>query len=242
MTRSANAQPAVPATEFPWGGVSILLVLAVLLGGLARLGAQPLRLELYGDLQRTQNGAIAAQLRPVLEKGFFTASAREVLSELEALPWIAGAQAEFLWPDRLALWVQEHRPLAAIESGGVLTDAGTVIATTTTDTLPVVRGKQHRAKDIAEVLQLVKEACAACVVRGLELRAGNQLSLQLAWSGHVMRVELGRPDWRNALERLTTHALPALQPRLAQVETIDLRYRHAFAVRWSEEVSMEQQS
>ncbi len=238
----ADHEHGAQAAEFPWGGVSILVVLAILFGGLARLGAQPLRLELYGDLQRTANGAIAAQLRPVLEKGFFAASADEIQADLQALPWVAQAQAEFLWPDRLALRVREHRPLAAIENGGVLTDAGTVIATTTSEPLPVVRGTQHRAKDIAEVLQLVKEACAACAVRGLELRAGNQLSLQLAWEGHAMRVELGRPDWRDALERLTAHALPELQPRLQQVETIDLRYRHAYAVRWNEEGNMEQQS
>ncbi len=231
-----------PAAEFPWGGVSILVVLAILFGGLARLGAQPLRLELYGDLQRTEGGAIAAQLRPVLEKGFFAASSDQIHDELATLPWVADTQAEFLWPDRLALRVQEHQPIALIESGGVLTEDGTIIAATAKDALPVVRGTQHRAKDIAEVLRLVKEACGDCALQGLEMRGGNQLQLQLSWAGHAVLVELGRPDWRDALERLTTYALPVLQPQLARVKAIDMRYRHAYAVRWNKEGNMENQS
>ncbi len=238
----ANDQSVDSMAEFPWGGVSILVVLAILFGGLARLGAQPLRLELYGDLKRTDSAAVAAQLRPALEKGFFAASTQQINRNLEALPWVAGAEAEFLWPDRLALRITEHRPLAAVENGGVLTAAGTVISAAVSDTLPVVRGTQRRAKDIADVLRMVKEACDDCVVQGLEMRGGNQLRLQLAWAGHVIRVELGRPDWREALTRLTTHALPELRPQLDRVQTIDMRYRHAYAVRWNNEGNMGNQS
>lgn len=226
------------AAEFPWGGVSILIVLAILFGGLARLGAQPLRLELYGDLQRTDAGFVAAQLQPALQGGFFAVSSTEVQEQLRGVPWVESAQAEFLWPDRVALHIQEHTPLAAIDGGGVLTEAGTIIAVDAPDSLPVVRGTQRRTQDIAEVLRLVQDACADCAVRGLEMRGGQQLRLQLTWAEHELRVELGRPDWRDAMERLTTYALPALRERLASVDTIDMRHRHAFAVRWNKEGTM----
>lgn len=231
----ANEVLSDSVAEFPWGGVSILIVLAILFGGLARLGAQPLQLELYGDLQRSEAGAITAELRPALQAGFFAASSAEVRAQLAEVPWVEAAQTEFLWPDRLALHITEHTPLAAIEGGGVITKAGTIIDVPAPGGLPIVRGTQHRTQDIAEVLRLVQEACADCAVRGLEIRGGQQLRLQLTWADHALRVELGRPDWRDAMARLTNHALPALREQLARVETIDMRYRHAYAVRWNEE-------
>ena len=231
MTRAAS-QWETTAAEFPWGAAAIIVVLAVLFGGLARLGAQPLRLELYGSLQHTDVAALSATLEPLLQEGFFAADAEAIAQAIEGQGWVRDMESERLWPNRLAVRVQEHVPLALVETGGVLMADGSVIDSPFDAALPRVRSTPQRLKEIAGVMQLVAERCADCELQRLELREGNQLRLTLAWDGQAVDVELGRPDWAAALRRLTEHALPELRSQLPQVAVIDMRHRHAYAVRW----------
>lgn len=229
--------------RFPWGAAAIVVLLAVLIGGLVRQGAEPLRLELYGDFTRSGAPAIADALEQARQGGFFATSAAQVEAALDTLPWVAGADIEFLWPDRLALRLREHAPLANLAAGGVLSRQGTVLAVPALPALPTVSATPGRLDEIAALLREVGGACAGCAVHGLTLRAGNQLALSLGWApAQRVDVELGRPDWAPALRRLTESALPALRPELSRVAAIDLRYRHAFAVRWNAPATPEEDS
>lgn len=226
-------------TDFPWGAAAILLLLAVLLGGLARLGAQPLRIELYGDYGRTGAPAIAERLDALRAQGFFGLRHAEVQQALADLPWLEGVETEFLWPDRLALALRERQPLANLVDGGVLAADGRVLPVEPLPSLPQVRAAAYRLGEIAALMQEISSHCAGCQIAALDLRAGNQLAVQLAWDGRPIAIELGRPDWAAALKRLTAQALPALRPELDKVAAIDLRHRHSFAVRWVEAPSTE---
>nr|MBV6629244.1 FtsQ-type POTRA domain-containing protein [Oceanococcus sp. HetDA_MAG_MS8] len=218
--------------EFPWGLAVLLMLLALLLLGLARLGAQPLQLELYGELERTPASQLHQALLPELQRGFFAARPEEVAAIAQSLPWVATTQQEYLWPNRLALAVEEHEPVANLRSGGVLLRDGSSIAQPAVAGLPMVAAAPQRRDRVAAALRYVRERCAPCEVQAMTLHPGQQLGLTLGWDTATIAVELGRPDWDQALERLVQLALPALQPELDRVAAIDLRHRHAFAVRW----------
>lgn len=230
--------------EFPWGAAAFILILAILFGGLARLSNEPLRVELYGQFQQIAAPDIHAALKPIVSGGFFGTSRPAVREELNALPWVRSVDLEILWPNRLAVRLVEHQPVAAMASGGVLVEGGSVVPVDVPGelTLPLVKAEGARLPEVAGVLGEVREACAGCRIDGLVLRAGNQLRLDLRWEGQPIQVELGRPDWRVALARLTEQALPMLRNRLNAVEAIDMRHRHAFAVRWLESTEGELKS
>lgn len=222
--------------EFPWGLAVLLMLLALLLLGLARLGAQPLRLELYGELERTSAAELHQALLPELQRGFFAARPEQVAAIAQALPWVAQAEQEYLWPNRLALAIQEHQPVANLQGGGVLLRDGSSIAQPPVPALPMVSAAPERRSRVAAALRYVRERCAQCEVRAMTLHPGQQLGLTLNWGNASIAVELGRPDWDQALERLVQLALPSLQDDLDRVAAIDLRHRHAFAVRWRTDV------
>lgn len=234
MSRHDSAADARVPMDVPWGAMLMLVVLAVLFGGLARLGAQPLSLELYGALEYTRMADLDAAVQPALQEGFFSVESQAIQTAVGQLPWVATVRTERLWPDRLAMHVKEHTPVAQLADGGVLTAAGSKLDVPTPEdlALPVVRSHPSRLADMVVVLREMAAGCAGCRVERLILRPGNQLALHLNWDGQSVAVELGRPDWERALHRLTTHALPVLRPRLADVRSIDMRHRHAYAVQW----------
>lgn len=235
----SRAVEAFEHADFPWGAVTIVLVLAVLFGALARLGAQPLRLEVYGEIEHADVAAMTETMAPLLRQGFFGLRERELEESLRNMPWVRKSDSELLWPNRLAVHLVEHRVVARMEAGGVLVDGGEVIDASVAGDLPVVRSTPSRTADIASVLKLVQSACPGCQISRLELRPGDQLHLSLQWQENPVDVELGRPKWEPALRRLTEHALPELGGRLADVALIDLRHRHAYAVRWRNKTQQE---
>lgn len=231
MSRTVDA---IEHADFPWGAVSVLVVLAVLFGGLARLGGQPLQLEVYGNVRYADMDQMTETMHPLLQQGFFGLRKQQLNEALRQIPWIRESEAELLWPNRLALRLVEHQVVARMESGGVLVDGGDVIDQEVEGHWPVVQSTVNRRADVVDVLTLVATACPQCTLSRLELRPGDQLRLSLLWQQNPIEVELGRPSWEPALNRLTNHALPELGDRLAEVALIDLRHRHAYAVRWRE--------
>ena len=121
MARTAN--PPLPALPFDVRlaqvGANVLLALlaAALLGGaalwLVRLPAFDLRgIVIEGDLAHNSPLTMRAIVAPKLSGSFLSLDLARARAAFETVPWVRRATVRRLWPDRLAVQIEEHRVAA----------------------------------------------------------------------------------------------------------------------------------
>jgi cell division protein FtsQ len=208
---------------------------------LARVPSLPLRQVVFAqELLHTRRGEIEQVLPGVLKGNFFSVNLEEVRGELERLPWVRKVELRRVWPARLEVKVEEHRPAARWGEGRdeLVNTFGEVFAATAPEAdvakLPLLYGPQGTAP---EVLKRYGEFVGA--FKTLEQKPVQvKLSPRLAWQvklGNGMLVEMGREQQKSAvsvrLQRFVAF-YPELVARYAvQPAVVDLRYPNGFAVR-----------
>lgn len=223
----------------------ILAAAAVLLAAtavwLVRVPALPVLLVVFAEpLAHTRQAEIEQVLPPALKGNFFSLNLDTVRGALETLPWVRKVEVRRIWPARLEVKVEEHRPAARWGEGrGELVDTyGEVfIAVPSAEellALPLLYGPPGTA---AEVLKYYSEFAESFQSVGEGL-AQVTLSPRLAWQlklANGMRVEMGREQPKAPvgvrLQRFI-EVYPATVAQQAERPTVvDLRYPNGFAMR-----------
>jgi cell division protein FtsQ len=114
---------ALPADVRLMNGVSAIVygmaALALAAAGvlwLARAPWFPVRaIQLEGDLHRSSVTTIRANTTPRLKGNFFSFDLAAARAAFESVPWVRRAVVRRVWPDRLAVRLEEHRPAARWE-------------------------------------------------------------------------------------------------------------------------------
>jgi cell division protein FtsQ len=93
--------------------VAGVLLAALLLNALSRLPAFSLRaIRIEGDVLRNGASTIRANAAPQLAGNFFTTDLARGRLAFESVPWVRQAVVRRVWPNRLAVQLEEHRPAA----------------------------------------------------------------------------------------------------------------------------------
>jgi cell division protein FtsQ len=121
----AMASLAEPQRQMPFdirlmnGAASVLFALvglALLAAGMQWLARAPwlsIRvIQLEGDLQRNSVATIRANAAPRLAGNFLSIDLDKARAAFESVPWVRQATLRRIWPDRLAVRLAEHRPVA----------------------------------------------------------------------------------------------------------------------------------
>src|SRR5215467_13099023 len=101
-------------------GIIAILPLGAVLGGIVALViwlGQPERfplrvIEIQDNLKWTSTEVIRQTVSEFISRGFFGLDVGAVQAHLSALPWIASASVQRVWPDRLVISLKEQIPLA----------------------------------------------------------------------------------------------------------------------------------
>ncbi|HSN33202.1 MAG TPA: cell division protein FtsQ/DivIB [Ideonella sp.] len=118
-----DAAVPLPA-DIRWtNALATLLFAGVAALGLAALGAflarQPLfairSIEVAGDVARNSVSTIRANALPQLAGNFFSLDLGAARRAFESVPWVRRAVVRRVWPDRLEVRLEEHRPAALWE-------------------------------------------------------------------------------------------------------------------------------
>ncbi|MBI5259079.1 MAG: FtsQ-type POTRA domain-containing protein [Burkholderiales bacterium] len=210
---------------------------------LTRLPVFALRgIKIEGDVARNSVSTIRANAAPKLSGNFFTLDLQKSRAAFEAVPWVRHAVVRRVWPNRLAVQLEEHRAAAlwATEDGNdkLVNSHGEVfeanIGDVEDEALPRFAGPAGSAPQILALYRRLQPVLA-------QLNAGDVDELQLS----------GRGSWRAELEggavielgRGTDDELIARTERfvrtLSQVtghyqrplESADLRHADGYAVR-----------
>lgn len=197
-------------------------------------------IELTGELTRSSADTVRANAAPKLAGNFFTLDLDRAQAAFEAVPWVRRAAVQRVWPDRIRVTLEEHRPAAWwLEEGHdrLVNLHGEVFQANPGDVeeegLPVLRGPEGSA---AEVLAMQRRLLPLFSELGLGI---EQLRLSVRGSWRVLleggaQVELGRGSEEEVVARAQVFGstVPQLIARYERpLEYADLRHADGYALR-----------
>jgi cell division protein FtsQ len=226
-------------------GVFLLAAAALLAAGVLWLTRAPLftirSIQVDGDLNRNSISTIRANAMPQLKGNFFSLSLQKGRAAFEAVPWVRQAVVRRVWPNRLAVRLEEHHAAAIwqgeegndrlVNNFGEVFDAN--VGDVEEDGLPSFAGPDGTA---AEMLSMYGKLQP--VLRTLEqgidtLRLSGRGSWRVELDGGA-EIELGRGSEAEVLARCErfTRTLAQVTGRYRQpLEYADLRHADGYAVR-----------
>jgi cell division protein FtsQ len=217
-------------------GLVAMPVIAVINGW---IGAErwPLRtLRVVGDLQRVDDAALRAAVRPHAQRGFFAVRLADAQAAVAKLPWVEHAQVRKQWPDVLIVRVVEHRPFAWWGEHRLLSERGTIFPAqgiAAPKGLPRFEGPESAAADLIAFYNEARAmfAPAGIDIAALRIDARGSRSMRLSNGAELL---LGRDDARLRLARFA-RLLPQLQAQSGRaLARADLRYTNGFALIWQD--------
>ncbi len=252
MARAANLSPhraLPPDVRLVNVTASVLAVLGGLLvaaAALLWLARQPFfairSINVDGDVGRNSVSTIRANAAPRLTGNFLTLDLPAVRRAFESVPWVRHAVVQRVWPNRLRVRLEEHRPVALwgggepgseklVNSFGEVFEAN--VGDVEDDTLPTLEGPDGSSAHVLAVLDRLGPAFAP-----LEARIdGLQLSSRGSWQATLDNgavVEIGRGSDDEVMAR-TARFVSTVRQVTARykrpLEYADLRHTDGYAVR-----------
>jgi cell division protein FtsQ len=199
-------------------------------------------IRLDDDGARSTVAAVRAAALPKLSGNFYSIDLAQGRQAFEAVPWVRRAVVRRVWPDRLVVAVEEHRPVALwhvddaddklVNVQGEVFEANP--GDVEDDALPVLAGPPGSAPQVLAMYQRLAPL--------LQDLVGNLATLSLSQGGSWQaeldtgtRIELGRGSDAEVQARVERFArtLPAAAAKLPQrpLQAADLRHRDGYALR-----------
>lgn len=237
--------PDVRMIQFATGLVAaaaVGLLLAAVAGWVARQPVFAFRaIRLDGEVSRNSAATIRANIASRLSGNFFTLDLQSARKAFEDLPWVRHAVVHRIWPNRLEVTLEEHRP-AAVWKGDEGNDRlvntyGEVFEANVGDVddegLPEFSGDEANAP---EMLAMYRRLNPVFEPLGLEI-AGLALSGRGSWEAELdngATVEIGRGSVDEVQARCERFVRTATQAsaRLPRGWSLaDLRHTDGYALR-----------
>jgi cell division protein FtsQ len=201
-------------------------------------------IELEGELTRTSAATLRANAAPRLRGNFFGVDLQQGRAAFEAVPWVRRAVVRRVWPDRLVVHIEEHRP-AALWQGSDPAERGDRIVNTfgevfqanvgdvEDEALPALAGPEGSAAEVLAMYRRLQPLFA-----GAEMNIESlQLSGRGSWrgrfdSGAVVELGRGSVDEVGSRSERFVRTLPQVAGRYGQpLMSADLRHADGYALR-----------
>lgn len=230
--------------QLPWGqirrGLGFLLLVAVLAGVYFKL-ADPDTL----PIQKIRaQGSFVHVDEPMLQRvvgvihgGYFNVDVAQVQADVERLPWVDKASVRRVWPDTLAISVQEQQTLAIWQDGGLINPRGELFSPapeTYPAGLPVLMGPQGLHRIVLARYRTAEPLLGKLGLRVTKLSLDARRAVQLQLH-NGMTLVLGRHDYAQRLQRFIDVYPKLLAPRAGELARVDLRYTNGLAVTWKQQ-------
>ncbi|HJV64074.1 MAG TPA: cell division protein FtsQ/DivIB [Albitalea sp.] len=252
MVRAAAFSPAPPlipsdvrmmhATANALFVVAGLLLGALLLNWVVRLPVFALRaIHVDGEVTRNSVSTIRANAAPKITGSFFTTDLQNDRRAFESVPWVRQAIVRRVWPNRLSVRLEEHRPVAVwgsdsatdklVNSYGEVFEAN--LGDVEDDSLPTLSGPDGSSTHMLAMLNELRPVFERldAHVETLSLSGRGSWRVELDTGAEV---ELGRGSDEEVLARTDrfVSTLTQVTSRYQRpLEYADLRHHDGYAVR-----------
>jgi cell division protein FtsQ len=230
------------ATAAALAAVAAILVAAMAAMWLARQPFFAIRsISVDGDVARNSVSTIRANAAPKLAGNFMTMDLRAVQRAFESVPWVRLAVVRRVWPNRLRVQLEEHRPVAIwggesgaeklVNSFGEVFEAN--VGDVEDDALPTLAGPESSSAHVLAMLGRVEAGLAPLGAHVEALTLSGRGSWQATLDSGAV-VELGRGSDDDVLARAARFVatLDQVTSRYHRpLEYADLRHSDGYAVR-----------
>ena len=231
--------------------VFALAALVLVAAGLAWLTRAPLftlrSIALDGELARSNLATVRANALPQLAGNFFSFDLNRGRAAFESVPWVRQAVVRRVWPNRLAVTIEEHRAVALWQGDGgnerLVNRQGDVfeanLGDVEDDALITLAGPEGSSKAMLAMQRRLADALAPLDVRIDTLK----LSSRGSWRAELdsgADIELGRGNEDEVVARVArfVRTLAQVKQRFADVGgsqrallAADLRHPDGYALR-----------
>ncbi len=247
LSRSAEA-PSPPDVRLMNATAAAFVVLAALLLAAAAvvwLARQPFfairSITVEGDVARNSVSTIRANAAPQLAGNFLTMDLGAVRRAFESVPWVRLAIVRRVWPNRLRVQLEEHRPVALwgsdsgadklVNSFGEVFEAN--VGDVEDDELPTLSGPDGSSAHVLAMLAKIETRLAPLGARVEQLSLSGRGSWQATLdSGAVIELGRGTDDELLARSARFVATVGEVTSRYRRpIESADLRHTDGYAVR-----------
>lgn len=247
--RAAPAPKALPADVRLMNAVSAvvfaLAALTLLAAGVLWLTRAPWfairAIQLEGELARSSLPTLRANAMPRLSGNFFSLDLARAHAAFESVPWVRRAVVRRVWPDRLAVRLEEHRPVALwqsddanpllVNSHGELFEAN--LGDIDDEALPAFDGPPDSAGTVWRLFQRLQPVLAQqdLALRRLSLSARGSWRAETA-DGQGIELGRGTEDELAARTARFVRTLAQVTARYGKaLVSADLRHVDGYALR-----------
>lgn len=222
--------------------VGAMVIVAVMAMWLARQPVFALRaIRIDGDIARNSVATIRANAMPRLAGNFFSLDLGTAREAFESVPWVRHAVVQRIWPNRLAVRLEEHRAAALwaseqgedklVNSFGEVFDANP--GDVEQDDLPTLRGPEGSSARLLALYQRLQPLVQPLDVRIEELSMSGRGSLSAELdSGAAIEIGRGEDDEVVArLQRFVATVPQVIAQHQRPLVHADLRHNDGYAVR-----------
>lgn len=220
-----------------------LVVLAALAAGGHWLIQRPIftlkAVRIDGDVSHINAPTLRANAVSRLKGNFFTIDLDATRAAFEAVPWVRHASVRRVWPNQLAVTIEEYKPLATWNDGRLVSVDGELFAANLAEAeddgkLPEFAGPPGSEKDVTARYYDFVRWFAPLKMKPEAVTLSNRYAWSVRLAGGV-QLALGRersPESLATRSRRFVQAYPQVAARWGnQIEYADLRYPNGFAVR-----------
>lgn len=222
---------------------AVLAALALLAAALVWAMRQPVftirTIRIDGEVTRNNVATLRAHTGARLNGSFFTLDLGAAKRAFEDAPWVRKAVVNRLWPDRLAVRLEEHRAVALWGNGSdlLVNSHGEVFAANLgdveDDNLPILQGPDGSAATMLSLLRRLEPVLAPLQTRiaTLVMSGRGSWAVELETGADI---ELGRGSEAEVVQR-TQAFVASVGGVIARYERplvyADLRHHQGYAVR-----------
>lgn len=248
---SFNAKPAALPSDvrlmrltanvlYALAGVALAVLLVQWVGRAPFFSLGAIQVE--GDVTRNSASTIRANAAPKLAGNFFSTDLTHNKQAFEAVPWVRQAVVRRVWPNRLVVQLEEHRPVAVwgtddaaadqlVNSYGEVFQAN--LGDVEDDSLPLLHGPAGSSVHMLAMLHRLQPA-----FEGMRAQVQSlALSGRGSWRARLdsgAEIELGRGSDEEVLartERFVSTLAQVTERFQRSLEYADLRHHDGYAVR-----------
>ena len=175
--------------------------------------------------EATRQGVHA--LVPRMSGGFFSMDLEAVQESLLTLPWVRRVDVHRVWPGKLVVSLEEHKPAAAWNDRASLNDHGEVFLVEPAPHLPRIYAPDGMERLLARRYVEFSQIVTPLNVRVEQVVVSARQSWRVRLTGGIT-VELGRERINERLGRFT-QAYPQAIAAVGPFQRADMRYPNGFA-------------
>ncbi len=242
--RSAAQKSQRQWPQVNWTVIGVVLLIAVVVAVAINLPRAQQWLQPYvnppiakvvlSELTATQHEAVEKLLLPYSGASFFSVDIDAVRHAVEALPWVAHAEVNRIWPDQLRVIIQQQLPVARWGDAALLSTQGylfTAVEVEKFSHLPQLFGPENTQ---ARVMQQYLTFSQALRPLGYSIK---QLEMRERGSWFVtthtgLQLLFGRDHLVEKVRRFAVVHEKELKQQIDKIERVDLRYANGLAVAW----------